>query len=336
MKIRAIQFTDDEIIEIKDPSVDEVVALTTSWAFCWIDLDISGARESDVTELLVDKLGFHALTAEDCFVQQTYTPKVDDYEDYQFYIFHYFVIDENGQVVARELNVYVGRNFVITVHRTELKEFRHQLTPFPDYLTTTSEKTTLFLHHILDVIIDAYISELNHVQKLSDRIEEMILAGRSTRIRSEARVLVRNMLTLRQSLTVMRRSVQAERVIIGGLIRAQRPEEEEEEAEAVRYLNDLLDHLDRAIEILGHERDALADLMDLHITLASDRTNEIIRILTVISAIILPLNLIAGIYGMNFQYMPELTKPWAYPTVWAVMILLAGGLLYLFRKRGWI
>ncbi len=335
MKIRAIQYTDDGIVTIKDPGVDEVVALINSWEFCWIDLDITGDSEKPVSNLLVDKLGFHPLSAEDCFVQLTFTPKMDDYEDYQFYIFHYFVINEQGQVEARELNAYVGRNYVLTVHRTELKEFRHQLTPLPDYLQTTSEKALLFLHHLLDVIIDAYIAELNHVQRLADKIEELILAGLSYKTRGKSRELVRNILTLRQSLTVMRRSIQAERVIIGGLIREQRPEEEEE-AEVVRYFKDLLDNLDRSLEILAQEKDTLADIMDLHMTLSTDRTTEIIRILTVVSTILLPLNLIASIYGMNFESMPELYHPLGYPTVIVVMISLASSMVYLFRRRGWI
>jgi magnesium transporter len=335
MKIRAIQYTDDGIVTIKDPGVDEVVALINSWEFCWIDLDITGDSEKPLFSLLVDKLEFHPLSAEDCFAQLTYTPKMDDYEDYQFYIFHYFVINEQGQVEARELNAYVGRNYVLTVHRTELKEFRHQLTPFPDYLRTTSEKALLFLHHILDVIIDAYIAELNHVQRLADKIEELILAGLSYKTRGKSRELVRNILTLRQSLTVMRRSIQAERVIIGGLIRGQRPEEEEE-AEVVRYFRDLQDHLDRSLEILSQEKDTLADIMDLHMTLTTDRTNEIIRILTVVSTILLPLNLIASFYGMNFESMPELYHPLGYPTVIVVMISLAVGMVYLFRRRGWL
>ena len=335
MKIRAIQFTDEDVVKLKDPSAEEVVALINSWEFCWIDLDITGDREQTVMDLLINRLGFHELSAEDCFAQVTYTPKVDSYEDYQFYIFHYFITTEQGQVEARELNAYVGRNYVLTVHRTELKEFRTQLTPFPDYLRTTSEKALLFLHHILDVIVDAYISELNHVQKLADNIEELILSGLSTKTRNRSRDLVRNILTLRQSLTVMRRSIQAERIIIGGLIREQRPEEEEE-AEVVRYFRDLSDHLDRSLEILSQERDALADIMDLHITLTNDRTNEIIRILTVVSTILLPLNLIAGIYGMNFDYMPELNTPWAYPFFIFLMLVVAGSMLYLFRKRGWV
>ncbi len=334
--IRAIQLQDGEAVKLKQPSFEQVEELITSWEFSWVDLDITDAPEKEVVELLVNRLKFHPLTAEDCYARLTFMPKADDYEDYQFFIFHYFIINKQGEVEARELNVFVGRNYVITVHRKELHEFRHQLMPIPENIHTSSEKAMLFLHHILDVIIEAYLSELTHVQKMADDIENMILAGESVKSRLGARKLVRYILALRQSVTVMRRSVQAERVIIGGLIRSQRPREEEEEAEVVRYFNDLLDQLDRAIEILGQERDALTNIMDLHMTLVTDRTNEIIRILTVISAIILPLNLVAGIYGMNFENMPELGHPAAYYLVLLFMVVLSVGLIVFFRKRGWI
>lgn len=338
MIIRAVHFHDGKFVELDAPAKEDVVLLTESWEFAWIDLDITGAGEEEVKGILGEGgLGFHPLTIEDCYVHQTYTPKVDDYESYQFYIFHYFVITPGeSEVEARELNVYVGRNFVITVHRSELTEFSDGLFPLPDYLSTTSEKATLFLHHLLDVIMDAYISELNHIESMSDHIEEMIVAGASTVSRMSARGLVKEILALRRSLSVMRQSLQTERIIIEGIIRSQSPSEDAEEAEVVRYLRDLLDHLDRAIAILAHEKDNLKDIMDLHITLASDRTGEIIRVLTVISAVILPLMLIASIYGMNFKYMPELSTPWGYPLVWTVMAVIAGGLLIFFRRRGWI
>jgi magnesium transporter len=337
VKIRAIQFLEDRVAEFKELAPAAVQELVASWEFCWVDIDITGAKESEVKDLLEEKLEFHPLTVEDCYSSQPYTPKADDYEDYQFYIFHYFTINQRtGEVEARELNVYVGRNYVITVHRSELAEFKEHMLPVPEYLQTTSEKPVMFLHHLLDIIVDAYISELTHVQLLADRIEEMILAGRGIQSRMRERELMRNILTLRQSLNVMRRSILPERAIVHGIMRKQHPEEEEEEAEAVRYLSDLIDQLERSLDILEHERDALANLMDLHITLVSNRTNEIIRILTIITVILMPLNLIAGIYGMNFKYMPEIMHPAGYPMVLLLMGGIAAVLLYFFRKRGWI
>ena len=337
MKIRAIQIVDGNAIDFRALAPAQVQDMVSGWEFCWVDIDISGSTETEIKGLLGEKLAFHPLTVEDCLAYQPYTPKADDYEDYQFYIFHYFTINpRSGEVEARELDVYLGRTYVVTVHRAELTELQDHIIPIPGYLLETSEKPLMFLHHILDIIVDAYISELTHVQKLADSIEAMILAGRSTQNRLKEREFVRSILILRQSLTVMRRSILPERAIIHGLIRKQHPEEQEEEAEAVRYLSDLYDHLERSLDILEQEKDSIGSLMDLHMTLVTNRTNEIIRILTVITVILMPLNLIAGIYGMNFRYMPELMTRYGYPAVWLLMISIASGLAYLFKKRGWL
>ena len=186
----------------------------------------------------------------------------------------------------------------------------------PDYL----------LYALMDTVIDHYFVELEKIEEATERLEEAVFQDPDGSTLAEIQ-------QLRSTLIQFRRLVRPLRETVNGLLR----DEGELIAEKTGiFLRDAYDHTIQVIDTVEGFRDTVSGLLDVYLSSVSNRMNEVMKVLTIIATIFIPLTFIAGVYGMNFEYMPELQMVWAYPLIWLTMLVLALGMLWFFRRRGWL
>jgi magnesium transporter len=336
--------------------MEEVVEHVKSPEFVWLDLDLQSAPIDEVKELLLNRLDVHPLVVEECITPDVYQPKFDEESGYKFFIFHYFREGRKDYLKASELNIYMGENFVMTLHRspipTYLKQFSLNL---PSDLFVFKDKAVIFLYHILDVLIDDYLKTLLLIQKRGDELEFNLLNPASAgpfQARAKGRLfkrrgkdqleLFKEILAQRHNLSLMRKSQLQELEILQEQVAAyEEPDEplpiaDEEREEIVVYIGGLVNHLEKAIHVVDQEREILSQLMDMHSTIIQARSEEIQRILTVYAALFIPLTFVVSYFGMNLNVLHGIQERNFIWMLDILMLLMSGGIIYYFYKKDWL
>jgi magnesium transporter len=289
----------------------------------WVD--IAEPEQEDIEPLLEERFGFHELAAEDALSTNT-LPKYDAFPAYDFFIFR--TVDVNVSLHASEtykIAAFLGRNFVFTVHRSmaaiddvyrRLPGDRRLLGRGPDFL----------LYSIVDQLVDAHFPLLEQIEECVDDLQDKIFASADDQDFDE-------LLHLKRDINVLRRHSLPQRELLNQISRG--------DAQFIQhphliYFRDAYDHMFRISETIDVDRDQMAGTMEAYLSVIANRTNEIMKVLTIFSAIMLPLTLIAGIYGMNFKHMPELEWIHGYPFALLLMISIALMMTGWFFWRGWI
>ena len=290
----------------------------------WIDLENAGYEGFHALEPAIH---FHPLAVEDC-VMDVNRPKVDDYRDHLYLAVHSARWDDNDdQPILRELDILIGERYLVTYHEEPTRgvtKAREVLERRPDLLTRGPDH---LLHFILDVMVDNYLPIIETLQEQLDDLEERLFRTANQRILAE-------ILRLKRGMSALRRIVGPQRDTILSLTREEftgiRPETRP-------YLRDVYDRMTRVSDLLDSYRDELAALLEIYATQVSNRLNEVMKVLTIITVIIMPVNLIASIYGMNFV-MPEQHLPpfWGYAWALSLMALVGVGTYWLLKKSKWM
>lgn len=345
MRIEAVKIEGTGRQNLTGLSADDVVALVQAESFAWIDIDISHTSEQALKDLLVDKLDFHPATVADCFAETPYhQPKIDEEPKYKFITFIYFESRGGEELVVRELNIYLGASYVITVHRHPLDGLLESIRTLPRHIAEYQQKAILFTHHVLDMVTDTFKKILKEIQGDVDSLELSVLKPNVQRMvslnpfsRQDHLTDMRRILRSRQAIVMLRKTIQVEQRIVGEIIDDYDYEGASESSQEIAiYLRDIADHLGKYLEIVEAEDGALNHLMEVHHLVSNYRTNEIVVILTVMSTIMLPLNLIVGFFGMNFDKFSMFHTGWG---IWAVLASMVGFVAMLgwyFRIKGWI
>jgi len=296
----------------------------------WVDLIGDTPEEiEESTDILLNTFGFHPLTVEDC-IEERNQPKVEPFPDHLYFIVHGIRTGETGpeKFVTKELDGYLGPNYVVTFHTEHFSSIitvKQQLraTPF-----ACTRGAAYLLHQILDNIVDQYMPVVEEFDLSISNLEERVFeAGR------KSRAVLEDIMELRRSVARLRRISARQREV---LYRISHGEFQQIPPDVLPFYRDVHDHLLRVTDLTESYRDLVSGLSDIHLSILANRTNEVMKTLAVVSAIILPLSLIAGIYGMNFDLMPELRWPWAYFATLGLMALIAVVLLAIFKRKGWI
>lgn len=290
----------------------------------WINAD--GLHQVDVVDQLGRGFGIHPLALEDVLNTETRS-KLEDFESYLFLVVKMLSWDEQrAAILAEQVSLVLGPRYVITFQekggdvfdsvRERLRAGRGRLRHSgADYL----------LYALLDAVVDNYFVIL---EKLDDRVEaleeELTDAPRAETVRALHR--------LKREMIFLRRAVWPLREVVGMLGRLETPLVQRETR---LFLRDLHDHTIQVVETVETFRDLLAGMLDVYLSTINNRMNAVMKVLTVIATIFIPLTFLAGVYGMNFRWMPELEWRWGYPVVLVGMALLAGGMLAAFKRRGW-
>lgn len=311
---------------VDDPSVmaDMIDQDSVTW------LNVNGLQNLDVLKKIQSLFRIHPLVVED-ILRPYQRPKFELYDDHLFLVFQLLHLQEQHK--TEQIGFVIGRHYLITFQefsgddfdpvRQRIRDARRRLrTGGPDYLA----------YALLDSIVDSYFPVLERIGNEIDELEDRIL----DEPREENLTALHNH---KRTLLILRRSAWAQRETLGQL---QREEHDFVSADTRIYLRDAYDHAIRILEVIEAYREMTTSLTDLHMTSVSNRMNEIMKVLTIIGTIFLPLTFIAGVYGMNFDpeaspwNMPELYWYWGYPTVLGVMAIIAVALLVYFRHKKWI
>lgn len=296
-------------------------ALEEAGTVLWADLE---GRSEDSDELLREVFGFHPLAIEDVY-KERHRPKVEDYDRYLYLIVRtVYDASDLEEVSTAELDLFLGRNFVVTHHSIPMPSLDTVRNRLARGTSPMSEGAVFLAHAIIDRVVDGFIPLTDRVMLEVDRLEAETLAGRDELAR---------IVGLKGSLHRLRRLSASQRDVLARLARA---EFDEVPDEARPFFRDAHEHQVQVTEVFEHERDELNAVFDAFHSLSAHRMNEIMKVLTLISTIMLPLTFLAGVYGMNFKHMPELEWQYAYPSLWGVMIALSVGMVAFFRKRGWL
>lgn len=307
--------TVDQLPELlKDPSV-----------VIWVDME--SPTEADERALL-DIFQFHPLTVEDCHENRHY-PKIEEFPGYIYFIVHGVRADTSpDRFNTIELDGFLGNNYVLTYHHDSFRsinEVKQLLRTSP----VGCQRGPAFLaHQILDRVVDYYSPVLDDFDHRIDQLEAEIFATKrpNNQILSDIMDLKRSVLRLRR-ISVKQMDV---------VLRMSRGEFSMIPEEMRPFYRDIHDHLVRVVDLAENYRDLISGSLEAYLSVLSNRMNEIMKVLTIFSAIMLPLTFIAGVYGMNFDNMPELHSRYGYHATLIFMIVVAIGMLFFFWRRGWI
>jgi len=290
----------------------------------WIDLEDPTINESSILENLFH---FHPLAIEDTLAE-VHHPKLDDYETYIYLIVHGMRFDApTDQFITRELDVFLGPNYLVTHHNGPMRSIssiRDQCNK--DIENAFPKGCDFLLHHILDQMFDHYFPSL-------DSLEDKIQLIQVEVFENPSKDTLDRIFVLKKDIMQLRRLCLPQREIINRLARA---DVKVVSPRAAVYFRDIYDNLYRIVEAAASYHDMVQSTMEAYLSAVSNRLNETMKRLTVIGAIMAALTVITGVYGMNFEFMPELHWRLGYLFVWLIMVAVTGGLWWVFRKKQWI
>jgi magnesium transporter len=277
----------------------------------------------DELRLLQEELKIHHLTLED-IVNQNQRPKIEPFEEYVYLAIHPLLRKEKWEIEPSELDLLLGRSWIVSVHYGPLPGLiegsqLHERIPL-----ALGRGTDFFLYTLVDLVVDSYFPILDDIEDEVDSLEERLLL-RTSRIDMNA------LLTLKRSLVHIRRAVTPQREVLNQLTRHDFPFVRPEN---LVYFRDVYDHLIRITEELDSLRDILSSVLEIYLASTSNQLNITMKRLTAWGTIFVIITAIAGIYGMNFKFMPELEWRYGYFVVLAVMAFISLGLYFYFKKRG--
>ena len=293
----------------------------------WLWVNIASPQESELQDILLQAFNFHPLSIEDCLSSGYQPPKVDDFGEYIFLIMHAIQPGEGfREMETNELNIYLGENYLVTVHQEALLQPVETLTQRIKKDNRVSQFGPDFLcHALLDAVIDEYFPILDAMEFEIDQLEDDVLE--TPRPETLERVLA-----LKHGVMSLRKIVAPQREVIN---RLSRDEFTQIDKQSRIYFRDIYDHLVRIQDMSETIRDLVSSALEIYLSSTSLKLNNIMKALTIVSTIFLPITFLVGVYGMNFHYMPELTWKFGYPLVWIVSLVIIVVMLFYFRKRGW-
>lgn len=292
----------------------------------WINIEAPTKQETDY---LAENYPFHPLDLDDC-LSRIQRPKIDKYDEYLFLVFHFPVFSPQARVTTpSQVSVFIGQNYLITLHKGDLKPlaklFNQCQTDEEIKQEHFSQGSGYLLYRIVDRLVDYCFPILNKIGGNIEAVEDAIF---SVKVRGT----VRGISTLRRDVISFRRIIWPMRAVIGSLEpKIRRFSKMDMEV----YFGDTVDHLDKIWDALDEHKEIIEGLNDTYDSLASNRTNEVMRMLTIIATILLPLTVIASIYGMNVP-LPFQESHYSFLIVFFVWALVVAGMLYFFRRHHWI
>ncbi len=295
----------------------------------WVDFEVVKPEEiSEAENILLKTFKFHYLTVEDCLETRN-QPKVESFPDYLYFIVHGVKNETNSaNFVTKELDGYLGDNFVVTFHNEtfrSIENVKRQIRATPN---ACRRGAAYLLHQILDQLVDLYMPVVDDfdaaINELEDRV--FLMAQGNNKVLEE-------IMDLRRAVARLKRISTRQLDVLYRISHGEFPQIPEN---VLPFYRDVHDHLLRITDLSENYRDLVNGLFDIHFAVTANKTNDVMKILAVFSAIILPLSLIAGIYGMNFDNMPELHSPYGYYATLALMFIIGAGLFIYFLHKGWI
>ncbi|MFO7634176.1 MAG: magnesium/cobalt transporter CorA [Caldilinea sp.] len=310
-----------------DASLDDLpVLLSNKDNQTWVDMQ--GTSNGDYEQILAEVFHFHPLAIEDA-LRDTHVPKLDDYASYLYLVFHIVGPgDEPMDIDSQEVDVFLGPNYLVTIHEHSRRSIDRNWDAAHHVEIGLARGPAMLLYELLDSQIDNFIPLIDAFEEQLERLGDDIFHSHE-----EERDLLNRLLTAKSSALRLQRILTPQRELLGRLSTG---EYRVIPSNVRMYYRDIYDHLARLANLADSMRDLSSSTIETHLALVNNRMNEVMKVLTMVSSIFIPLSFIAGIYGMNFEFMPELEIWWFYPLIWFVFISIAVTMILIFRKRKWL
>jgi len=306
-------------------SVDDILPYITPDTITWII--VNGLQNVSVIEAIGRYFGIHDLVLED-ILNTHQRPKFEDFENYLYIVFKAITL-QNGDasVEYEQISLLLLNNIVFTFKEKPddiLDPIINRLNIPQSHLRTQGSDYLVYV--IMDTVIDEYFALQDTFDDLIETIEDELLTNPTNNTLTAIQKIKRELIYLRRSISPLRE-------LLAAIHRSESPLLSER---TKHYFTDVYDHAIRIIEALESYRDLISGMLDIYLSSISNKMNETMKVLTVFSTLFIPLTFIAGVYGMNFEFMPELKWRWGYPLLWVIFIAISGLLLNFFRKRKWL
>lgn len=313
--LRTIAVTNDLKV-ITDISIPEHTDSNIKWF--WVDFNTPTDEE---IKLLETHFRFHPLAIEDC-LHLLQRPKLDHYEDNNFFVLH--AINQKT-LQAEEIDLFIGRNFVVSFHLHKSREVDNAWSRIIKHENIAEKGHIYAAYTIMDNLVDNYFPSLYQIEDQLNEIESNVN-------NESVEKLMDDVFDIRSNLIKLRKTVLPMRDLLYRVINSEKIDGVKEQ---LVYFTDIYDHLLKLSEMIESNRELTADMRDSYISINSNRMNTIMKTLTVMTSIFIPLTFIASIYGMNFEYMPELTWRWGYFGVLGVLLGVGSIMLFGLWRKGW-
>jgi magnesium transporter len=295
----------------------------TQQGLLWVSLE--QPTDKEITEILRDTFHFHPLAIEDAQSRGYQSPKIDDFGSYLFIIAHAMKPD-SIELNTMELNCFLGEHYLVTSY----------LAPSMPPIAETWKRldrderlvgrgSDFLLHAILDILVDEYMPVLDHLDEEIEFLEDQVIEQPKTTI-------LERILDAKHRTMVLRRIISPQREVMNRLSRDDLPQIKQQSR---IYYRDIYDHLVRIQDLSESIRDIISSSLDIYLSATSNRLNQIMKALTIVSTIFLPMSFFAGVWGMNFVNLPEIHWKYGYAMAWAVFISIPVVMLIYFKKKGW-
>ena len=322
VEITIFDYNEKEYKEIKAKKIEEIFPYKDTPTITWIN--ITGLHKVEMIEKLGKHYNIHPLVLED-ILNVDQRPKIEDFGEYMFIVVRMLSYERN-EVKSEQVSIIFGKNFVFTFQERKGDVFEPVRERIRNNKGIIRKMGSNYLvYSLIDVIVDNYFTILEKIGEEIEELEDKVIFHPTQEI-------VRTIHHLKRNLIILRKSIWPLREVLSTLERG--------ESQLIKnlsmYFRDIYDHTIQIIDTLETYRDFATGLLDIYLSSLSNRTNEIMKVLTIIGTIFIPLTFITGIYGMNFKYMPELKWKYGYPMVLFVMLVLSIIMLLYFRKKKWI
>ncbi len=326
VKIRLFAYDQNTVEEKSLDNIEESFPYKEKTLTTWINID--GLNNIDLIEKIGSNFNIHPLVLED-ILNTHQRPKLDDYDEYTYLVFRIVSCGkEQNELESEQISVILGKNYVISFQEKEgdvFEPIRERIRNGkgrirkggPDYL----------VYALMDAVVDNYFVTLEHIGETIEDLEDKLISDPQPENLHLIHELRREMITLRKSIWPLRE-------VINSMLRG---DVELIQQETGIFLRDVYDHTIQIIDTIESYRDIISGMLDTYLSSVSNRMNEVMKVLTIIATIFIPLTFLAGVYGMNFHHMPELDWTWIYPYgFWILMIIVAGIMIFYFKRKKWI
>jgi magnesium transporter len=324
-RIEVMDYTPDHLDEIHDAGLDDCARLKDGPGVTWIN--VNGIHDVRQIEALGRLFELHPLTMED-IVNTTQRPKAEMFDQYIFMVLKMITYNEGqNDIDIENVSLILGDGYVLSFQEREGDVFeaaRRRIRSGKGLVR--GARADYLAYALMDGVVDAYFVALEKIGEYIEGIDDQIVLAPETSHMQEVHRLKREILFLRKSVWPLREEIASivkfESPLINSSTRI--------------YLRDLHDHTIQIIDLVETFRDILAGMHDTFLSSVSNRMNEVMKMLTIIATIFIPLTFIAGVYGMNFENMPELKWPWGYYTILGIMAVIGIGMVFFFKRKHWL
>ncbi len=323
--IEVFDYDKDTCEEKELDRIEEAFTYSDTEPVTWINMN--GLNHIEAIETIGEQYKLHPLILEDIANTQQ-RPKIDEYENYLFVVLKMLYFDKEENLSIEHISFVLGRNYVISFQEADGDVFdgvRNRIRTGKGRLRTSG--ADYLLYALMDAVVDNYF---NLIEAMGDKIEELEDDLFEEKPNDD---ITYDIQSLKKEILKIRRAVFPLREVVNRIEKSDHPLIVEK---TQFYLRDLYDHIVQVSENIEIYRDMIWGLMDMYMTTISNKMNEVMKVLTIMASIFIPLTFLAGIYGMNFENMPELKSKYGYYVLWAVMVMVFFGLLYYFKRKKWL